>query len=104
MATNLLLTMPGQSSAAIDKPKHNYCEDDEYILNGIRFMNFRMLSSDEIQRHSVVKVANTFLYDGLTTNPSKFGLLDRKLGEYDVFNRRFSLLNLFDHRSWNQKP
>ncbi|OTF70133.1 DNA-directed RNA polymerase III subunit RPC1-like protein [Euroglyphus maynei] len=93
MATNLLMTMPGQSTAVSDKLKHNYCEDDEYILNGIRFMNFRMLSSDEIQRHSVVKVANTFLYDGLTNNPSKFGLLDRKLGEYDDVNKRFLVLN-----------
>ena len=62
-------------------PNHEYYNDSEYIVNGIRFMNFRILSSDEIQRHSVVKVSNSILYDGLTNNPSRQGLLDRRLGK-----------------------
>lgn len=59
---------------------HEYCDDGEYIVNGIKFMNFRILSADEIQRHSVVRVSNSILYDGMTNNPSRQGLLDRRLG------------------------
>lgn len=74
------------TSTALCTTNHNYCEDDEYIVNGVRFMNFRVLSADEIQRHSVIKVTNSILYDGLTNNPSKFGLLDRRLGEKFKFS------------------
>ena len=69
-----------QSSTIMNNRHHEYDDDDEYIVNGIGFMNFRILSSDEIQRHSVVKVCKTILYDGNNNNPSKYGLLDKRLG------------------------
>lgn len=80
---------------------HDYCDDGEYTVNGIRFMNFRILSSDEIQRHAVVKVSNSILYDGLTNNPSKHGLLDRRLGLLFFFFSNLLLNNFIDKRCWN---
>lgn len=56
-----------------------------YMQNGIQTMNFRILSADDIQRHAVIKVTNSILYDGLTNNPTKNGLLDRRLGSFFVY-------------------
>lgn len=71
----------GGGSGGVGKLAHEYLSDGDYIVNGVRFMDFRILSADEIQRHSVVKVTNSMLYDGGTSNPSRQGLLDRRLGK-----------------------
>ena len=65
-----------------EKPTiYKFSDDAEYVVNGIRYMDFRMLSTEEIQRHSVLKVSQTNAYDGNIDNPTKYGLLDRRLGE-----------------------
>ena len=69
-----------QASGVVPQLNHSYGVESQYIVNGVRFMDFRILTADEIQRHSVVKVSNSILYDGMTINPSTQGLLDRRLG------------------------
>ncbi|KPM03001.1 DNA-directed RNA polymerase III subunit RPC1-like protein [Sarcoptes scabiei] len=78
------------------------------MQNGIQTMNFRILSADDIQRHAVIKVTNSILYDGLTNNPTKNGLLDRRLGSFClfhlfIFRMQESLLNFLGVGSKNQK-
>ena len=66
-----------------EKPSiYKYSDDAEYIVNGIKHMNFKILSTEEIQRHSVVKVSQTSAYDGSVDNPTKYGVLDRRLGKF----------------------
>ncbi len=76
-----LPALQGNGGPGPGRLAHEYLSDGDYIVNGVRFMDFRILSADEIQRHSVVRVTNSMLYDGGTSNPSRQGLLDRRLGK-----------------------
>lgn len=62
--------------------EHDFPKDDGYMVNGIRFINFRALSEDDIIRHSVVKVSDVRLYASSTSDPTPGGLLDRRLGKF----------------------